>query len=45
MVYDVLDLFWTFFSASVVVVISSVGIMLLIKMVLGAVVQEPVRQN
>ncbi len=39
-VSDVLDLFWTFWSVSLVVVISTVGIMLLIKMVLGSTVKE-----
>jgi hypothetical protein len=37
---DVLDLFWTFWSVSFVVIISVVGIMLLIKMVLGSTVKE-----
>ena len=40
MVSDVLNPFWTFFSVSIVVAISAVGIMLLIKMVLGSTVQE-----
>jgi len=39
-VSDVLGLFWTFWSVSIVVVISAVGIMLLIKMVLGSTVKE-----
>lgn len=39
MVSDVLNVFWTFFSVSTVVVISSIGIMLLIKMVLASTVK------
>jgi len=39
-VSDVLDPFWTFWSVSIVVVISAVEIMLLIKMVLGSTVKE-----
>ena len=40
MVSDVLDRFLTFFSVSIVVAISAVGIMLLIKLVLGSTVKE-----
>jgi hypothetical protein len=39
-VSDVLDIFWTFVSVSVVVLMSAMGIMLLIKMVLGSTVKE-----
>jgi hypothetical protein len=40
MVSDVIDVFWTFVSVSVVVLLSAVGIMLLIKMVLGSTVKQ-----
>jgi hypothetical protein len=39
-VSDVIDIFWTFVSVSVVVLMSALGIMLLIKMVLGSTVKE-----
>ena len=39
MVSDGLDLFWTFTSVSVVVLMGSLGIMLLIKMVLGSTIR------
>jgi hypothetical protein len=39
MVSDFLDLFWTFASVSVVVLMGSLGIMLLMKMVLGSTVR------
>jgi hypothetical protein len=40
MVSDFLDLFWTFASVSIVVLMGSLGIMLLMKMVLGSTVKE-----
>lgn len=39
MVSDFLDLFWTFASVSIVVLMGSLGIMLLMKMVLGSTVR------
>jgi hypothetical protein len=40
MVSDFMEKFWTFASLSIVVLMSSLGIMLLIKMVLGSTVKE-----
>ncbi|HEX9262175.1 MAG TPA: hypothetical protein VF893_06565 [Candidatus Bathyarchaeia archaeon] len=40
MVIDFLDVFWIFMSVSIVVLMGSLGIMLLIKMVLGTTVKE-----
>jgi hypothetical protein len=39
MFYDILDIVWTFFSVSAVVVLSSIGIVLLIKMVLESAIK------